>query len=66
MKVQVGLPEGSSTKLIRNAENSLDVVDLDEEQLTFQVRIGWKTVLFLSMWMFNLLLNFFGVFNFPS
>lgn len=61
MKVNVQLPEGSSTKLIRSTDSSLDVVDLDEESLTFQVKVGWKTLLILSMWMINVVLNVLGL-----
>jgi hypothetical protein len=65
MKVNVELPQGSATRLIRNNENALEVLDMDGEYLTFQVKIGWKTLLLLSVWFINLSLNLLGVFPFP-
>lgn len=65
MKVNVQLPEGSSTKLIRNTEASLDVISVDDDCLTFQVKVGWKTALFLTMWVVNVVLNVLGLLPTP-
>jgi hypothetical protein len=68
MNINVAMPKGSATKLIRNdsESNSLEVVDLEDDLVTFQVRVGWKTLLLLSAYFVNLSLNLFGVIPFPT